>query len=137
MTSAWTTSHISGIVNQPFSKVPLITKDQARPTIPGMMLWDMWPVQMADGSIAKIAGGSIWMALSAPDHGDPAGRHFVARIRLLRRVNDRWEDLGQALPDQASPYEREWAGTALLENDIVSLFFTAAGNSDRPRGYQQ
>jgi levansucrase len=137
MTSAWTTEHVMGIADQQFSKVPLVTKEQVHPIIPGIMLWDMWPIQLADGSIAEIAGGSIWMALSAEDHGDPARRHFDARIRLLHLVNDQWKDLGQALPDQASPYEREWAGTALLKNNIVSLFFTAAGNPDVPRGYQQ
>lgn len=77
------------------------------------------------------------MALSAPDHGDPGRRHFEARIRLLHRVNGEWHDLGQALPDKASPYEREWSGTALLNGGIVSLFFTAAGNPESPGGYQQ
>lgn len=137
MTSAWTTEHVAKIADQQFSKVPTITKDQVRPVIPGMILWDMWPIQLPDGSIAEIAGGSIWMALSAVDHGDPARRHFEAQIRLLHLVNDHWQDLGRALPDQTSHYEREWAGTAMLENNIVSLFFTAAGNPDVPRGYQQ
>lgn len=137
MASAWTTNHVLRIADQPFAKVPLITEFEARPVLPGIMLWDMWPIQHEDGSIADINGGSVWMALSAPDHGDPARRHFDARIRLLHRLNDQWHDLGQALPDNVSPYEREWAGSALLKDDIVSLFFTAAGKHETPGGYQQ
>ncbi len=137
MTSAWTTEHISGIANQQFSTVPVITKEQTIPIISGLMLWDMWPIQTIGGSIAQIAGGSIWMALSATDHGDPARRHFEAKIRLLHFVNNQWHDLGPTLPDQISCYEREWAGSAILKDDKISLFFTAAGNAITPRGYQQ
>lgn len=137
MTSAWTADHIAGIAQHQFPTVPVITKEQAIPIISGMVLWDMWPIQMMNGTIAKIAGGSIWMALSAPDHGDPARRHFEAQIRMLHLVDNIWTDLGPALPEQITSYEREWAGTALLKGDTVSLFFTAAGNAHTPRGYQQ
>lgn len=137
MTSAWTDDHIAGIANQDYSVVPIITADQSKSIIENIMLWDMWPVQLCDGTIANIAGGSLWMALSATDHGDPARRHFEAKIRLLHLVGNQWTDLGPALPDQMSSYEREWAGTALLKDDRVTLFFTAAGNVDAPRGYQQ
>ncbi len=137
MTSAWTSGHVLQIAEQQFSKVPLITNEEARPIIPGLMLWDMWPIQTQEGKIAEIAGGSMWMVLSAADHGEPARRHFEARIRLLHHVQNEWRDLGQLLPDAVTPYEREWAGTALLKDDVVSLYFTAAGTSDTPGGYQQ
>lgn len=137
MTSAWTTEHVLGITEQQFSKVPLVTKDEVNPIVPGVVLWDMWPVQTRQGKIAEIAGGSMWMALSATDHGDPARRHFEARIRLLQLAEGEWRDLGQLLPDAVTPYEREWAGTALLNGNVVSLYFTAAGSSDQPGGYQQ
>jgi levansucrase len=97
----------------------------------------MWPVQNPDCTIAEINGGSLWMALAAPDRSDPALRHFEARIRLLRLNNNEWRDLGWALPDTGYPFEREWAGTALLKEGKVSLFFTAAGVKDNPGGYQQ
>jgi levansucrase len=35
------------------------------------------------------------------------------------------------------PYEREWAGSALLDDGTVTLFFTAAGTAARAGGYQQ
>nr|WP_017667708.1 glycoside hydrolase family 68 protein [Sandarakinorhabdus sp. AAP62] len=97
----------------------------------------MWPVQQTDGSIADIAAGSLWMALAAPDRSDPARRHFEARIRLLHLAGEQWRDLGWALPDTDYPFEREWAGTAVLKGRMVSLYFTAAGLADQPGGYQQ
>ena len=102
-----------------------------------MLLWDMWPLQLADGSIAAIDGGSLWFVLAAPDRSDPALRHFEARIRLLHRKNEAWRDLGWALPQGDRSFEREWAGTAVLKDAIVSLFFTAAGLASQPGGYQQ
>ncbi|MDZ7588351.1 MAG: glycoside hydrolase family 68 protein [Parasphingorhabdus sp.] len=137
MSSAWTTSHVKAIASQNVARVPLITPADVAPLLPGIMLWDMWPVQNPDGSIAEIAGGSLWMALSAVDHGDPARRHFEARIRLLHRIDEQWSDWGHALPDQETPYEREWAGTALLNNGVIMLYFTAAGDAATPGGYQQ
>lgn len=137
MTSAWTYEHVSRIAQQEFATVDVITEKDARPLLPGIVLWDMWPVQCADGSIAKVDGGSSWMALAAPYKSDPGLRHFEARIRLLHLKNDRWRDLGWVLPDTDYPFEREWAGTALLKNGIVSLFFTAAGVANNPGGYQQ
>ncbi len=97
----------------------------------------MWPLQLPDGSIAKVDGGSLWMALAAPDRSDPGLRHFEARIRLLHLQNSQWRDLGWALPNAEYAFEREWAGTALLKGQTVSLFFTAAGRADQPGGYQQ
>ncbi len=137
MTSAWTYEHVSRIAEGEFATVGLITEQYARPLLPGIVLWDMWPIQHPDGSIADIDGGSHWMALAAPDRANPALRHFEARIRLLHLKNGLWSDLGWALPNTDYLFEREWAGTALLKEGRVSLFFTAAGRKDNPGGYQQ
>lgn len=137
MTSAWTQEHVSRIAKQDFETVRIISECQVRSVLPGIVLWDMWPVQQPDGSIAEIDGGALWMALAAPVRSDPALRHFEARIRLLHLKNDQWRDLGWALHDTEYDFEREWAGTALLKDSIISLFFTAAGRADRPGGYQQ
>ncbi|MEY3624523.1 MAG: hypothetical protein RLZZ407_2082 [Pseudomonadota bacterium] len=137
LTSAWTHKHVSRIAEQSFDTVDVITGHDATPLLPGIVLWDMWPIQSSDGSIADIAGGAVWMALAAPDRSEPALRHFEARIRLLHLKEGQWRDLGWALPDTDYAFEREWAGTALLKNGIVSLFFTAAGVAGNPGGYQQ
>jgi levansucrase len=97
----------------------------------------MWPVQDAHGGRVVVAGRELWMALTAPDRGDPGLRHFEAKIHLLDRVGTGWLDLGPAMPDGAVPYEREWAGSALLDGNVLTLFFTAAGTAARSSGYQQ
>ncbi|NJM49552.1 MAG: glycoside hydrolase family 68 protein [Sphingomonadales bacterium] len=97
----------------------------------------MWPVQDQNGIPVKIAGREYWMALSAPDRGDPAKRHFEAKIRWLERRENGWADLGDVLPDFTIAYEREWAGSAVTDGNRISLYFTAAGTSARPGGYQQ
>ncbi len=125
------------IAQQNFSTVDVITAEHARPLLPGILIWDMWPIQRNDGSIAEINGGSLWMALAAPDRQDPKLRHFEARIRLLYSKNNEWRDMGWVFPNTDYSFQREWAGTALLKDGKVSLFFTAAGVADNPGGYQQ
>lgn len=115
----------------------LIGAAEAARILPDLLLWDMWPLQLADGRIAPVAGGSLWMALAAPDRGDPVLRHFEAKIRLLHLGPQGWQDLGDMLPPGLGDFEREWSGSALLEGDRVTLYFTAAGYLDQPGGFQQ
>lgn len=137
MTSPWTSAHVAAIDRDKAAIVPAFA-DAPRP-LGGSDLyyWDMWPVQNPDGTIASIAGRHLWMALTAPDRGDPAARHFEARIRWLEQVDGSWVDRGAVLPPAAVPYEREWAGSALLDEGRVTLFFTGAGSAQRAGGYQQ
>lgn len=137
MTSAWTPAHVASIDPARCPALP----DVGNPPRPAggadRYYWDMWPVQHADGSIASLGGREMWMALSAPDRGDPGLRHFQADIRWLERTGRAWTDRGPVLPRAAAPYEREWAGSALLDRGRLTLFFTGAGTAERPGGYQQ
>lgn len=137
MTTAWTAAHVAAIADHPLPSPGVIGADEAQRMLPDLLLWDMWPLQLADGTIAPVNGGSLWMILAAPDRGDPALRHFEARIRLFHLDASGWHDLGDMLPDDLGDYEREWSGSALLEEDRVTLYFTAAGLANRPGGYQQ
>ena len=96
--------------------------------LPGLDIWDSWPVQEEDGSTTTAGGAELWMALSAPAAGHPEERHDRARIRLFARTADRWRDLGDVFADGASPGSREWSGSAVHRRDgTVSVFYTAAG----------
>jgi len=99
------------------------------PLLSGVDLWDYWPVQFSDGHPAHISGGTLFIALSAPFHPDPDGRHSVARLRLLLRKGEHWQDLGLLLPSDFSPGSREWSGSAILSSDrkSITLYYTAAG----------
>jgi levansucrase len=137
MTTAWTEGDVQRIDRAATSQVPLLAQVGPSQLDPRRLYWDMWPIQDADGCPAQLAGRELWMALTAPDRGDPALRHFEARIHLLERGQAGWRDLGPVLPEQPVPYEREWAGSAMTDGAAVSLYFTAAGTAQRPRGYQQ
>ena len=139
MTSRWTAEQVRAIGATPRAGALIPSVGGAGPGAldAARLYWDMWPLQDVHGHRTKLAGRELWMALTAPDRGDPALRHFEAKIHWLERVGDGWTDHGPVLPDMAVPYEREWAGSALFDDGIVTLFFTAAGTAARAGGYQQ
>lgn len=137
MTTAWTADCVRQIDASQSSRIPLIETTERTGLASGRIYWDMWPIQDRDGFIASINGRELWMALSAPDRGDPSLRHFEAKIRLLERRRNGWVDVGDVLPQFAVDYEREWAGSAVTDGEQVTLYFTAAGRKERPGGYQQ
>lgn len=138
MTTAWTASCLADLRRTRANTIPPVTAPRRAALDGARVYWDMWPVQDADGFAAAAGGRELWMALTAPNRGDPALRHFEAKIHLLeRRGSEAWHDLGPVLPDVAVPYEREWAGSALLRGGVLHLYFTAAGTDRKPGGYQQ
>jgi levansucrase len=137
MTTAWTGNHVRRIVPGTAAAIPPISAPDHSGLEAGRLYWDMWPVQDGYGARTIVAGRELWMALTAPDRGDPGLRHFEAKINLLERRGSEWIDLGPVLPEFAVPYEREWAGSALRDGGILTLFFTAAGTSEKAGGYQQ
>jgi levansucrase len=129
--SHWTSDHIAAIDRHDMPVIAAIeTYDRL---LPNHYLWDIWPVQAIDGSIARIGDGTLWMILSSPICDDPEARHGMARIRLLYQhdQSDAWHDLGNALPDGFNPGSREWAGSAVLDaaQTRVTLYFTATGRA--------
>ena len=127
--SHWTADHIAAIDRR---NMPVIAAIMAQERLlPDHYLWDLWPVQCADGATAQICDGTLWMILSSPICDDPEARHGMARIRLLHEHSQSgaWCDLGNLLPDDHSPGSREWAGSAIFDPDQsrVTLYFTATG----------
>ena len=137
MTTAWTRAHAAAIAPESCPSVPKIGNAPRPVGSEDRYYWDMWPVQNRDGSIARLGPREMWMALSAPDRGDPEARHFEADIRWLVREQKGWVDRGAVLPRFSVPYEREWAGSALFDEGRLTLFFTGAGIVGRSGGYQQ
>jgi levansucrase len=139
MTSLWTAQAVRRIAAPlaPEVLIPPVRAEGRGALDPARLYWDMWPLQDADGHAAVLAGRELWMALTAPDRGDPALRHFEARIHWLERAGNDWVDHGPVLPELCVPYEREWAGSALYHDGTVTLFFTAAGTACLAGGYQQ
>ena len=121
------------------AEIALIGADDARPIFPGIDLWDSWPLTHENGDTARIDGREYWFFLSAPCFPDPGKRHDAARIRLASLGDDGWRDHGDALPRELSPGTREWAGSAVLHDDLVSvtLLFTAAGRHGADHSFEQ
>lgn len=128
-TTPWAASFIAPKELGASQTIPLIEYGDVKRAIEGIDLWDSWPVQNADGSIARINGREFWMALAAPYSPDTKFRHHHARIRLLERDGADWIDCGNVLPDGFSPGSREWAGSAIYDSadGSVTVYFTAAG----------
>ena len=124
----WTADHVATIGAE--NRAPLIV-NCAR-VLPGIDLWDHWPIIDRHGRTVQFPGGPLVIALTAPMMPDPEARHAVARLRLMQQRADGWRDLGHLLPDDLNPGSREWAGTAVLEDDgkTVSLYYTSAGARD-------
>lgn len=126
-TSHWLATAVAAIAQSPIPEIPPI--DAQLPLLPGVDLWDYWPVQGHDGRVAQICGGTLFMMLSAVAGGDPEERHGKARIRLMHRTSAGWTDLGPVFPNDFGPGSREWSGSAVVdaEHATLTLYFTAAG----------
>lgn len=130
----WTRRHLDQLTETGTATAPVIDPPALPRILPDLDLWDLWPIQEEDGSPSVIGGRELWMALSAPALGHPEERHDRARIRLLGKSGDAWEDLGNAFADGASPGSREWSGSAVRRPDgTVSVFYTAAGRRGEAR----
>ena len=127
--SLWLPQHVAAIADHAEHRIPPIRLADAAPILAGIDLWDMWPLQHADGSTARFDGWTVWFVLSAPAIPDPDLRHGIARIRLLTERDGQWRDCGSALPDGLNPGSREWAGSSLYDaaSNRVVLFYTVAG----------
>ena len=133
MTTGWTAAHVADIDGASLPALPVIVAADIVRVVPGRDLWDFWPLQTDDGAVAIVDGGELWFALSATATGAPELRHDRARLRVLRRDRTGWSDLGLALPDGFGPGSREWSGSAVVDADGLTLYFTAAGRLGETR----
>jgi levansucrase len=129
--SLWSADHLRALGESGWMAAPLIKETDIERFCPELDLWDIWPLQLDDGRVAEIAGGSLWMILSAPKLPDPNLRHDVARTRLILRKDGNWIDCGNLFPDGINPGAREWSGSAIFDPaaNAVTAYFTAAGRA--------
>ncbi|MDQ3866396.1 MAG: glycoside hydrolase family 68 protein [Actinomycetota bacterium] len=133
--AAWTRDHLARLVEREATTAPPLDANEVVRILPRHDIWDVWPVRKTDGAISSIAGGELWVALSAPATGHPDARHDVTRLRLLAKHDGSWADLGDLFPDGASLGSREWAGSAVHGpgDGAVTIFYTAAGRRGESR----
>lgn len=128
-TFLWTPAHVAAIGDATAQRAPRFESPAS--VLPGIDIWDHWPIIDRDGATVRFDGGPLVIALTAPLLPDPEVRHAIARLRLLQKGAERWRDFGNLLPDGLNPGSREWAGTAVLERDgqTLSLYYTSAGTA--------
>lgn len=129
MSSTWTADQLVRLQRADLPALGLIGAADVNPVIADLWLWDIWPVQLDNGNVAEVLGGSLWVVLSAPRRADPDGRHDEARMRLLHHAGGAWRDCGNLLPDGFAPGSREWSGSTRLDvaTGALTLWFTVAG----------
>jgi levansucrase len=125
----WTAQHLAALDVRLASTIPLIEPGDAQPALDGLHLWDLWPVELIDGSTAVIDGEELWVIMAADRALHPDHRHHVARLRLAGHTKRGWRDHGDLLPEGLNPGSREWAGSTLYDpaTGRLTLFYTAAG----------
>ena len=130
-TTLWTASDLAALTRHAGNTIPPFVLD-SNARVPGFDLWDMWPVEHADGSLPRFDGAALWMVLAATVEPDPDSRHMVARIYLVTETAGRWTLHQPVFPDGFTPGDREWSGSAVLDDSAsqLTVFFTAAGRRD-------
>lgn len=129
MTSRWQPEHLTKIGNPADRTTPVFSAAQCQRMFSDIYIWDPWPVCLKDGTVATIAGRTIWMGLAASVALQPNERHDVARIRLFSNLDGHWHDHGWLFHTGSTPGSREWAGCASYdpETDRLEVWYTATG----------
>ncbi|WP_100488464.1 glycoside hydrolase family 68 protein [Sporolactobacillus pectinivorans] len=104
------------------------------PSAQGLDVWDSWPLQNADGTVANYQGYHLVFALA----GDPNNSNDTHIYLFYQKVGDTslgsWKNAGKVFTDgdklvpgdQYLKYQtQEWSGSATLtDNGMVRLFYT-------------
>ncbi len=99
---------------------------------PDQWVWDTWPLQNRDGSLAIVNGYRVAFALVAPRNLGWGERHTEARIGMFYSKNGKdWTYAGIPYEYENAKGYMQWAGTAMLDEDgKVHLFYTATGDRE-------
>jgi len=137
--TSWTVAQARRAADQSTAALPVITAADIVPIVADQDLWDMWQIADGEGRTVIVDGRSWWFFLATPRFADPDDRHDAARIRLTSHGVDGWRDHGNVFPDGFAPGTREWSGSAVLDDDGVTLtmYFTASGREGGPRTFEQ
>lgn len=127
-------------------KVPEFDASKIRdiPSIQGLDVWDSWPLQNADGTVANYHGYNLVFALAGePGNGDDTHIYLFYQ-RSGENSLDSWKNAGRVFDDtdKFSAHDKylkyqtqEWSGSATLTSDgKVRLFYTDYSGSVQDGG---
>ncbi len=98
---------------------------------PDVHVWDTWLLRNRQGKLATIDGWRVLFSLTAPADMLPGKRHDVAEIQYFySRDGEEWHPGGPVFDGDALG-QRQWAGSALNDDDgTLYVYYTAAGDDD-------
>lgn len=136
-------NHTSTWSRQQAEKVEL-TEETTAPVIdtdfelaaPDLWVWDTWPLQNRDGSLANIKGYRVTFALVAPRSLGWGERHTEARIGMFYSKNGKdWTYAGVPYDYDKALGHMQWAGSAMVdEDDKVHFFYTSTTDMNADGG---
>lgn len=129
---SWTPEQARAVTLTDDTTIPVIDPSLADERIvEDLWLWDWWPVRDRDGEVAEIDGWQVAVALSAPSDVLPGKRHDIAALHYLLSDDGglTWQDGGELFAGSEPLGSRQWAGSAMYDDDTGELFafYTAAG----------
>jgi len=125
--SRWGREQANLIERTPETVAPPAGASEIDPA-PDLHIWDTWPLRTRQGEIATVDGWQVLISLTAPGDVAPGDRHDIAEHRYFVSKDGRnWQDGGQ-LFGEAALGTRQWAGSALLDDGELYLYYTAAGD---------
>ncbi|NHN46911.1 glycoside hydrolase family 68 protein [Halostella sp. JP-L12] len=131
-TAAWTRGQAREVARSDDVVAPVVYPPETDPLSDDVHVWDTWILRDRDGSIATVDGYRVILSLTAPADVLPGKRHDLATIRYFySRDGKQWRDGGPVFDADAAFGQRQWAGSALLDDDgAVYVYYTAAGHAD-------
>lgn len=128
--SSWTREQVQDLQRDADTVAPVATPPEEQ-LDPDHHIWDFWVLRERDGSLATVDGWRVLMGLTAPADLLPGKRHDVATLRYYYSRDGRtWHPGGRVFPDGEALGARQWAGSALLDDGALYVYYTAAGRRD-------
>lgn len=134
-TAIWSRQQAETVTLTKENTAPQITTD-FNLVAPDQWVWDTWPLQNRDGSLAIVNGYRVAFALVAPRSLGWGERHTHARIGMFYSKNGKdWTYAGVPYSYDKALGHMQWAGTAMLdEKGKVHLFYTATTDANANGG---
>ncbi|GGD15876.1 glycoside hydrolase family 68 protein [Pontibacillus salipaludis] len=139
-TSVWSWEQADKIERTDENTAPQISEEEIKDIAPDLHVWDTWPLRNRDGSVARVNGYKVIFSLTAKKEGvTPSERHGIAKIRYFYSKDGKsWEMGGLAYDPEQALGSRQWAGSAMIDDGKVNLFYTATGRkSNETKTYEQ
>ena len=118
--SPWSRGAASSITLRSDNTIPYLIPP-TKPFDEGIYVWDAWPVQNPEGSIAKIGGWVVLVGLTAEVDSSASFPFFTRSTwRYYYTKNGLWLPGGVIFSREEALGSRQWAGSTVYDNEFRS-----------------